>query len=374
MRVIHVAPTPFGSDGLFGGGERYPLELARALARHVDCELVTFGTTAGRRRNGALRLTTLPAHGHLHGHPAHPLAPSLPRALVGADIVHTHHMRSTPSGVAALTARVRRQRAVVTDHGLQGSDWGGLLPRLFDRFLTVSSYSARELGAPATRTSVIYGGADPDRFFPDDRVSRRGILFVGRLTPHKGVDRLLQALPAGAELKVAGSLGHDPQLPERDYPLLLRRLAEGRDVEFLGPVPETLLPVLYREAAVLALPSVHRTCYGREIRVSELLGLVALEAMASGTPVVCSRVGGLAEVVQDGITGFLVEPGNVEELGGRLEQVLTDRSLAARLGRNARELVVERFSWEACAQRCLAAYTKLLGPTGQTTTARAADA
>jgi len=362
MRVIHVAPTPFGPHGLLGGGERYPLELARALAAEVECELLTFGPRPGRvREPGGLRLRTLRPLAYLHGHPAHPLAPGLAAALAGADLVHAHHMRSTPGSLAALAAGLRGQRTAVTDHGLQGGDWWGLLPRLFDRFLTVSAYSARELGAPPARTRVIYGGADPRRFAPDPAAVRRGVLFVGRITPHKGVERLVEALPPGERLTIAGSSGHDAAPPERDYPLLLRRLARDRDVEFLGPVPDEHLPDLYRGAAVLALPSVHRTCYGREIRVSELLGLVALEAMASGTPVVCSRLGGLAEVVQDGVTGYLVEPGDVAGLRERLAELLGDPALAARLGRNARELALERFTWRACAERCLAAYGELFG-------------
>jgi glycosyltransferase involved in cell wall biosynthesis len=363
MRVMHIAPTSFGTGGLFGGGERYPLELARALASEVDCELITFGRhPCSTREPNGLRLRILRAFTFLHGHPAHPVAPALLMAVRHADLLHTHHLRSTPSRLAALAARARRQHAVVTDHGLQGSDWGGLLPRLFERFLTVSAYSARELRAPPERTRLIYGGADPHRFAPDAEITRHGVLFVGRLTPHKGVDRLIAALPPGARLCIAGSEGHDPNPPECNYPLLLRQLAVGRDVDFLGPVPDDLLPSLYRQAVVLALPSVHRTCYGREIRVSELLGLVVLEAMASGTPVVSSRLGGLPEVVHHGLTGFLVEPGNVAELRERLAQLLHDPPLARRLGRNARELVLERFTWQACAMRCLAAYGELLNP------------
>jgi glycosyltransferase involved in cell wall biosynthesis len=360
MRVIHVAPTAFGTAGLFGGGERYPLELARALASRVDCELVTFGPRAYRATDpSGLRLRVLRPLTYLGGHVANPFAPGLVATLAAANLVHTHHMRSAPGRLAAVAAGVRRQRLVVTDHGLTGSDWGGLLPRLFDRFLTVSAYSARELRAPPARTRVIYGGADPTRFRPDASVTRRGVLFVGRLTPHKGVDRLIEALPPDAKLLIAGSSGHDPAPPERDYPELLRELSKDRDVELLGPVPDEALPDLYRRAAVLALPSVHRTCYGRDVRVSELLGLVALEAMASGTPVVASRLGGLVEVVQHGVTGFLVEPGNVGELGERLAQLLHDPSLAARMGANARELALDRFTWQACAERCLVAYAEL---------------
>jgi glycosyltransferase involved in cell wall biosynthesis len=362
MRVVHVAPTLFGPPGIFGGGERYPLELTRALARRVDCELVSFG---GERRAwtdlSGLRIRVLRSVTLLGGHPAHPLPLGLGHALREADIVHAHQLRSTPSRLAALHARIRRIPTAVTDHGLGGGNWAGLLPRLFDRFLTVSAYSGRELAVPPSRTRVVYGGADPARFRPDPDARRRGVLFVGRLTPHKGVDRLIDALPEHAELRVVGSAGHDPDRPEREYPTLLRSLAAKRRVEFLGAVADADLPPLYRTSQVFALPSVHVTRYGRTIAVSELLGLSAIEAMASATPVVASSVGGLPEVVEDGITGFLVEPGNIEELRERLAQILRDRGLAERLGRSARERFLELFTWEACAERCLSAYAELVG-------------
>ncbi len=361
MRVVHVAPTPFGREGLFGGGERYPLELARALAVEVDCELVTFGQHPRVVVDpGGLQVRVLRALTYLPRHPAHPVAPNLPAALRGADVVHTHHLRSAPSRLAAVSARVSGQRLAVTDHGLGGGDWAGLLPRLFDRFLTVSRHSALTLGAPPDRTTVIYGGANPRRFHPDSGERRNGVLYVGRLTPHKGVDLLIRALPAGAKLICVGTSGHDPRPPESGYGDLLRRLAAGRLVTFAGEVPDEQLPLLYRRAQVVVLPSVHVTCYGRHVRISELLGLSVLEAMASGTPVVGSRLGGLPEVIRDGETGFLVTPGDVQELHDRIATLLEDPKGAAQMGCCGRELVLDRFTWQACAARCLAAYQDLL--------------
>jgi glycosyltransferase involved in cell wall biosynthesis len=366
VRIVHVAPTPFGAGGLLGGGERYPVELARALARHVDVELVTFGSRPGTAvdRSG-LRVRTLRPVGHGRGHPVHPLAPQLPWALDGADVVHTHHTRSAPSRVAAVAALLRGRRRVTTDHGLGGGGWLGLLPALFDRFLTVSRFSAEVLGVPAHRTRVVYGGADEQRFAPDPDRRRDGVLFVGRLTPHKGIDRLIRALPDGARLTVAGTGGHDARPPERDYPDLLRRLARDRDVVFPGAVPDADLPVLHHSAAVFVLPTVKDDCYGRHFAISELLGLSVLEAMASGTPVIASRLDGLPEVVRNGETGFLVTPGDVDELRDRVAELLGNRALAARMGARGRDLVLEQFTWDACARRCLAAYDELLAPSAQ---------
>jgi glycosyltransferase involved in cell wall biosynthesis len=362
MRVVHVAPTAFGTEGLFGGGERYPLELARALVRQPDleCELVTFGRSPGTAQDASgLWIRVLRPLAHWRRHPAHPLSPGLIAAVRSPDIVHTHHFRSTPSRLAAL-ARWRAGGTVTTDHGLGDGGTRGPFSRLFDRFLAVSQYSATTLRAPPDKTRVVYGGVDPSRFRPEPAQARAGVLFVGRLTPHKGVDRLLRALPGDAELNIVGTDGHDRMAPERDYPEHLRRLAAGRRVRFRGAVSEDALPGLHRRAAVFVLPSVDRTCYGRPVAISELLGLSVLEAMASATPVVASRIGGVPEVVVDGETGFLVDPGDVGALSDRIASLVSDHRLARRLGDNARAAVTERFTWQACARRCVAAYRELV--------------
>ncbi len=347
---------------MLGGGERFPLELARALAEQIDCELITFARQPWQLiEPGGLRIRAVRTAGFYHGHPAHPIAPGLPAALARADLIHSHHLRSMPSRVAAVTAKLLHKRTAVTDHGLGGGDWRGILQRLSDRFLAVSRYSAHELRSPPAKTRIIYGGADPVRYAPDPDLRRSGVLFVGRITPHKGIDRLIQALPEGATLHIAGSEGHDPNPPERGYPVLLRQLAIGKDVRFLGPLFDDALPALIRSARVLVLPSVHRTVYGREIAISELLGLVLLEAMSSGTPVVASQLGGIPEIVQHGETGYLIEPGNVPELHDRLAELLGNPALAQGMGQAGRELVLDRFTWRACAERCLTSYQELFG-------------
>jgi glycosyltransferase involved in cell wall biosynthesis len=372
MRVVHLAPTAFGREGIYGGGERYPLELARAVAAHVECTLVTFGRTpAVTDEAGGLHVRTVPALGYLRGHPAHPIAPRLAGELAGFDLVHTHQVWAFPSRVATVAARLRRQPVAVTDHGLLGTRPLPVTHRLVDRFLTVSRHSAEVLGVPPAKTTVIYGGVDVDRFSPGSgsRRNRGGVLFVGRLTPHKGVDRLLKAVPPGARLTLVGTSGHDPDPPESEYPGLLRKLAEGLDVRCASAVNDEQLVELYRGAAALVLPSVEVTCYGKPVGISELLGLSVLEAMACGTPVVASRLGGLREVVHDGETGFLVTPGDENQLRDRLARLLEDPALARRMGENARQLAVEQFTWDACARRCLEAYEEMLARGGRRQTA-----
>lgn len=360
MRVTHIAPTLFGEDGLYGGGERYPLELARALATRVSCRLVGFGPRPGRFVDPTgLEIVVLRAIARLKDHPAHPVATGLAGAISDSEVIHTHHMRSFPSRISAVLGTARRQRRVVTDHGLGGGGWWGVLPNLFDAFLGVSEYSINTLGVPRSKARVIYGGADTKRFRPSRDITRSGVLFVGRLTPHKGIDTLLDALPTGVHLTLIGTAGHDKRWPERAYPLRLHTLAGGKDVSFLPHVDDADLADHYRRAQVFVLPSVHHTCYRTFVAISELLSLSALEAMASGTPVICSRIGGLPEIVREGETGFLVEPGNATVLRARIEELTHDPELAARMGRAGRALVSEKFTWDHCAERCLQAYAEL---------------
>lgn len=364
MRVVHVAPTPFGEGGVIGGGERYPLELARAVARHVPTELVTFARRPARTVDGTspLRVTTLRAWTWLRGHPAYPLAPSLLTALGGADVVHAHQLHSLPAELSLAIARARGIARAATDHGLPGSDRAGLLPALVQRFLPVSAHSAELMGAPPDRTRIIHGGADPDRYRPDPAQARDGVAFVGRISPHKGIDVLIRALPAGARLRVAGAAPPDLRPPESAYPEDLRRLAaeRGADVAFQGALDDGAQAALLRASRVLVLPSVHRTMYGRGVAIVELLGLVVLEAMASGTPVVCSRVGGVPEIVEDGVNGFLVDAGDDAQLRDRLATLLADPALAERMGRRGRDMVLDRYTWDHCARRCLAAYEEIV--------------
>jgi glycosyltransferase involved in cell wall biosynthesis len=361
MRVTHISPTAFGATGLYGGGERYPLELARALAPHVEARLVTFGPRRAQElETSGLDVLTLRTLFRFKRRPVHPKAFGLRSAIAGSDIIHAHQMRSAPARQAALLARLGQMPICVTDHGLGGGGWAGLLPGMFDAFLTVSEYSAETLDAPPNRTHTIYGGVDPDRFRPDPHTVRGGVLFVGRITPHKGIDRLLPALPRNARLTIAGTRGHDRRPPESEYPKLVEMMATERDVHFAGRVHENHLPDLYRSARVFALPSVHTTCFGKRVPISELLGLSVLEAMASGTPVVASCIGGVSEIVVNGETGFLVEPGNVDELHDRLALVLADDNLARTMGEAGRERALQEFTWERCAKRCLAAYEEML--------------
>lgn len=352
--MCFVLATPYRAR-VAGGAERWVSEAARALSRRVSVELAYFGPDEwvearplGRRFRA--KSPPLPERDRLAP------APRLAVAASRADIVHVHQFGTATAQVTAAAARVRGRRVFVTDHGSSGVELGRRLrlDRLYHGFLEVSAFAAAL--APPDRTRILYGGVDTVRFRPRPRSREPFAIFVGRLLPHKGIDWLIRSLPPDLPLVVAGR-PDDTAFPQ--YLPLLRELAAGRSVRFeLSPDDETVARLL-AEATVAVLPSVSTDVYGNTRRVPELFGLAALEAMACATPVICSRAGALPELVDDGRTGYLVDERDEGGLRQILERLAGDPACAAAVGGAARQEVLRRFTWDAVAERCLAAYDEL---------------
>jgi glycosyltransferase involved in cell wall biosynthesis len=199
---------------------------------------------------------------------------------------------------------------------------------------------------------VIYGGVDVERFCPGKHKELGTVLFVGRLLPHKGVDCLIRALPDGARLRIVGR----PYSAE--YYAGLEQLARGKNVEFLTDVKDADLPAHYRQAQVLALPSV--TSFGGvEDPKAELFGLALVEAMASGTAVVGSDTCSIPEIVSHGECGLLVPPGDADALRAALGEILDSPSEARRMGQAGRARAELHFTWPSVARRCQQAYLEM---------------
>jgi D-inositol-3-phosphate glycosyltransferase len=189
----------------------------------------------------------------------------------------------------------------------------------------------------------------------------RLILFVGRIEPLKGVDTLLRALALLAqrhsewlpELNVA-IIGGDPSQGQQAENAEMARLHALRAelgirdlVTFLGAKDQDTLHYYYSGAEVVVVPSHY-----------ESFGMVALEAMACGTPVIASEVGGLAFVVRDGATGFHVPQRDPEALAAKIELLLSDPVLRMRLGRRA-ACWAESYAWPAIADRLLTLFSEV---------------
>jgi glycosyltransferase involved in cell wall biosynthesis len=258
------------------------------------------------------------------------------------------------SSIVASWARLTGRRVFVTDLGGGGWDLSAYLntDSWYHGHLHLSEYSRRIFGHEhEARAHVIGGGVDVQKFSPAPQPPpRRSVLFVGRLLPHKGVDDLIHALPEGVSLRIAGP---DPDPVTRTR---LVDLARGKDVTFLHYLDDHALVDEYRRALCVVLPSVYRTTDGRETKVPELLGQTLLEGMACGIPAICTRVASMPEVVEDGVTGFVVPPNDPGGLADRLTWLRDHPEEVVRMGAAARRRVLDRFTWPAVVSRCLSHY------------------
>jgi glycosyltransferase involved in cell wall biosynthesis len=354
-RVVHVVPALFGKGGVVGGAERYALELARHMADALPTRLVTFGEEERRERVGNLDVRVIGGAWRVRGQRNNPLAAALLSEIRWADVVHCHQRSVLASSVAALACRLTRRRVFVTDLGGGGWDVSAYVKtdRWYHGHLHISEYSRRASGhADFERARVILGGVDTEKFSPDESVERNcTALFVGRILPHKGVDTLVRALPEGLTLEIIG------QPYDEEYKRELLRMAEGKRVRMRHDCDDAALVEAYRRAACVVLPSVYRTMYGKVSRVPELLGQTLLEGMACGTPAVCTDVASMPEVVEDGVTGFVVPPNDPAALGAKLTWLVEHRRESAEMGRAARRRVLEKFTWGAVVRRCMEIYS-----------------
>lgn len=359
LNVLHVSPTWFDDSSVIGGAERYTLELARACSRVTPTTLVSFSATPAAWQDGDLRvrlLRNLPLRNiALAGNPLHP---ALHAEIARAGAVHCHQVDTFTTNAAVLSGLLLRKPIFISDlgggHVYAPSTRLPVLPRARG-LLLLSEYSKRLWeAAPAwrrpPRAEVIYGGVDLKRFAPSDAPASDRVLFVGRLMRHKGVEHVIAACDAPLRLMVAG------RPYDAAYVDMLRTAAAGRDVVFRGDVGDDELPSLYAGSIATVVPSVYRLWGGGETRIPELLGLVALESMACGTPAIVSDVASLPELVEDGVTGFIVPPNDPAAIRGAIMKLIDDPALRARMGRQARASVEARFTWDAVAARCLRAY------------------
>lgn len=199
---------------------------------------------------------------------------------------------------------------------------------------------------------VVPGGVDLKRFNPDLTTSdldskyklkgKKVVLFAGKLTTYKGVRYLIQAAKKiSAEVVILG------EGPEREN-LQKRAMGYGlTNVLFIGHLgTSNELQKFYKRADVFVAPSVW----------DEPLGLVILEAMASKTPVVVTKKGGIPLAVKDGVNGYFVRSRNATDIAEKVNMLLSDEEKRAKMAENARKIVEEKFSWETIASRFMRMY------------------
>jgi starch synthase len=364
---------------VYGGAGVHVEFLARELRSLVELDVHCWGAD----RDGAHGHTD--AHGY--GQPAFAtmdIAVSMADALAGHDLAHSHtwyanlagHLAKLAHGIPhVLTAHslepLRPWKAEQLGGGYRVSSW--IERTAFesaDAIIAVSAGMRRDVleaypAVPPERVHVVHNGIDTKLYQPVstiDAVRAHGIdpdrpyvLFVGRITRQKGVPHLVRAaseLAPGTQVVLCAGGADTPEL-DAEFRGLVAQLQAKRDGVFWIPemLPREQVVELLTHAAVFACPSVY-----------EPLGIVNLEAMACGTAVVASDVGGIPEVVDDGVTGLLVHYDESDAaafeagLAERVNELVGDRERAAAMGAAGRTRVVEEFGWAAIAARTVGIY------------------
>ncbi len=314
-------------------------------------------------------------HGHrydiIHSHYwlSGVVAKELRAAWGGTPIVQMFHtLGELKNQVAETPAQRESERRIRTE---------GEIMRYVERIVAASPLEklqmSRLYGAEPAKITVIPPGVDLNMFHPipqDEAKSwigilceHQNILFVGRIEPLKGVETLLRAVaymvqqdPTWAQRICVSIIGGDASIPIEQMQGEMARLHALREelgltnlVTFRGKQAQNMLPYYYAASDVVVMPSHY-----------ESFGMVALEAMACGTPVIASRVGGLPYNVLDGITGILVPERDPEALAQEIMRLLTDDSLRRRLGEGAAQ-VARYYSWEKIAGQIIDVYRQAMG-------------
>jgi glycosyltransferase involved in cell wall biosynthesis len=362
-RVVHMVPALFGSTGVVGGAERYALELARHMAVRVPTTLLTFGKEKHEERVGALRIKVLGPALHVRRQPYNPFAIGMIPAVLRADVIHCHQQHVLASSVAAIVGRLRGRRVFVSDLGGGGWDLSAYVSteRWYHGHLHISEYSRRVSGQlEKPWAHLIYGGVDVAKFHPALRRAGAShpVLYVGRLLPHKGVSDLVEAAAPEMHVELIGRPYDEPYLD------VLRRMSAGKRVTFRFDCSDDDIVAAYQQALCIVLPSVYRSPYGGETAVPELLGQTLLEGMACGIPAICTNVASMPEVVEDGVTGFVVPPNDPPSLRAKLNWLADHPEAAAKMGAASRQRVLDRFTWDRVVDRCLDIYQASTPPPG----------
>jgi alpha-maltose-1-phosphate synthase len=307
---------------------------------------------------------------------------SMTAAVGGADVVHSHTWYANLAGhLASVLYGIPH---VMTVHSLEPlRPWkaeqlgGGYALSSWCERVAVESAAAVIAVSAGMRSDVLsaYPAVDPDRvhvirngidtseYAPDPRsgvLDRYGVdparpyvLFVGRITRQKGLPVLLRAaehLDPAVQLVLCAGLADTPEL-EAEVTVLVEHLRSTRSgvTWIAGMLPKREVIQLLSHATVFACPSLY-----------EPLGIVNLEALACGAPVVASRVGGIPEVVLDGQNGLLVPPDDPPALAKAITELAGDPARAASMGELGRRWVSSEFSWAAIAQQTVGLYRDLI--------------
>lgn len=348
-RVIHIPAGP-----------EYPIPI-KDVANHLNeftCNVVRFALEEG------VAYDVIHSHYWLSGLVAEPLRETWGAHIPIVQMFHTlGHMKNQIASSSA--ERAPRERI--------DGEWH-IIHHVADKIIAATPSEQDQLvglyAADPAKIEIIPPGVDFGRFHPIPKSEARkrvnldqckqNILLAGRIEPLKGIDTLLQAValvdkccPDTLKNVCVTIVGGDPWADDLDDEMA--RLQQLRAdlgitdfVTFVGSKDQMILPNYYAAAEMVIMPSHY-----------ESFGLVALEAMAMGTPVIASEVGGLAHLVRDGETGFHVPSRNPEALAERIFELLKDEELRAELSRNAR-CYSRQYAWPLVVDQLVTLFDRLI--------------
>lgn len=346
--ILLTAPALFHPQGgILGGAERYVYEFAKNLADREPTRLLTFGKP-DLFREGKLEIKVIQGR-KVRGQEFNPFSLSLLSEMRDARLIHCFQKHIVASSFLAAMGRVIGKPVFVTDLGGGGWDISAYISTngWFKGELHISEYS-KSLGETQPST-VVGGGVDTEKFYPDSTIERKEFLFVGRLFPHKGVDTLIEAATRDTPVHILGTA------PDSKYLNHLRALAQDKPVRFTFAASDEQLHHSYCASKAIVLPSRKVDCYGNRTEVPELLGQTLLEGMACETPAIGSRVASIPEIIDHGESGFLFDEGNSDQLREKLLALLEDTKVTE-MGRAARSRIEAKFLWDTVISRSLNAY------------------
>jgi starch synthase len=367
---------------IYGGAGVHVDYLSRSLAKIIGVEVRCFG----KDRPGAEGVEVKAyepwksmeeADDRRFAKALSPLSVSLAmmKDRITSDVVHCHTWYTFMAGFYA--KELYGQPLVTTIHSLEplrpwkeeqlGSAYS--LSRWMeqtgveasDRVIAVSKEMKEDIlkcyDIDEERVRVIHNGIDLDEYRRTESdiarheygIWEKYILFVGRMSRQKGIFHLLDAVPDLPEDVQIVLCAGAPDTPEVEREVV-RAASKWPNVRLIREmVPKDKIIEFYSHAQVFCCPSVY-----------EPFGIINLEAMACETPVVASKVGGITEVVVDGETGFLVEPGQSGELASALNKLLCDEELSRSMGKAGRQRVERFFSWDSIAGQTADLYRELV--------------
>jgi 1,4-alpha-glucan branching enzyme len=360
-----------------GGAPHYTLGLSTALAKlGVEPVLITHlhpGQAEEEEFRGVkvkrLRGFVLP---RLNRAASVRIASTLHKVIKygGFDVVHAQDIYSSMSWASLWSVHKRKIPSVVTCHTILEPTWRcRLIHRPILKFVSYAnrvigvSEASKEfcisLGIPSSKICVIQNGVDLSLFNPRlngrkmrERLSLKDeplIVTAIRLTKRKGPSRLVDAFSKvrkrfpNAKLAIAGEGSEVQNLLTQ-----IKKLGIEDSATMMGPLPQEEVAQLMAAADVFVLPS-----------TVESFSLVAIEAMAAGTPFIGPRSGNIPKIVKGGFNGLLVPPADNDAIAKMIIRVLSDKELGRYLSKNGLKVVQEKFSWEICARKTLELYEKV---------------